>query len=265
MKASGFTLVELMVTIAIVTVLSAVGALTFTSVQEKAEMATEINGAKQLMSAFHQYAADHHDQVLPGYRSDPEAVNLDGKPLHFPQDARYPWRLAPYAPKMEGVFVYNGNERMIEDDNRDYLVSVHPNLGMNAVFVGGHYGSGSPLRPSPRLVEAIGKYYVSRMAEVHNGTSLVAFASARHSSGEVGNFEVRPPSLLAPEWSSAPFDPDSPASDFGFVDFRWKGKAVAAMVAGNVEILSPDELRDMRRWSNQAARTNEPEFTVRPR
>ncbi|BCX47055.1 cleavage protein [Haloferula helveola] len=262
MNRNGFTLIELMVTIVIVSTLSAIAALGYASIRKRAEMTTEINGAKQLMTAFHQYAADHNDRVLPGYQSDPEAVNLDGKPLHHPQDARYPWRLAPYAPKMNGIFVYNGNERMLDEDNRDYLVSVHPNLGMNAVFVGGHYGSGSPLRPSPRLVEAVGKYYVSRLSEVHNGSSLVVFASARHDSGKVGNFEVRAPNILAPEWKSGAIDPDGPASDTGFVDFRWKGKAVAAMVAGNVELLSPDELRDMRRWSNQAARLNDPDFTV---
>lgn len=265
MKSPGFTLVEMMVAVAILTVLSAVSAVTYLSVQEKAEMATEINGAKQLMTAFHQYAADHHDHVLPGYLSDPDAVDLDGDPLHHPMDARYPWRLAPYAPKMDGIFVYNGNEKMLEEENRDYLVSVHPNLGMNAVFVGGHHGSGSPLRPSPRLVEALGKFYVSRMAEIHDASSLVAFTSARHASGEIGNFEVRPPQILAPEWSSGAFDSESPASDFGFVDFRWGGKAVTAMVGGNVEVLTPDDLRDMRRWSNQASRRNEPDFTVKPR
>ncbi len=265
MKQPGFTLVELMVTVAIVTILSAVGAATFVSIRERADIATEINGARQLMTAFHTYAADHNDQVLPGYKSDPAARNLNGRPLHHPMDARYPWRLAPYAPKLEGIFVYNGNESMLNDENRDYLVSVHPNLGMNTVFVGGHYGSGSPLRPSPRLVESLGKYYVSRMPEVHDAASLLVFASARHDGGAVGNFEVRPPNLLAPQWSGGSFDPESPASDFGFVDFRWKGKAVAAMLAGNVEVLGPDELRDMRRWSNQAARLNEPDFTVRSR
>lgn len=262
MKSSGFTLIELLVCIAILTVLSAIGAVTFRTVRERADMATEVNGAKQLMVAFHNYAADHHGRVLPGYQSDPTARNLNNQPLHFPMDARYPWRLAPYAPSIEGVLLYNGNEKLLDENNRDYLVSVRPNLGMNTVFVGGHYGSGSPVRPSPRLTQAIGKFYVSRMNEAHDASKLVVFASARHAPDEVGNFEVRAPNLLAPQWPGTDFDPDSAAQDYGFMDFRWNGKAVAAMLAGNVEVLTLNQLRDMRYWSNQAAQLNDPDFTI---
>ena len=177
-------------------------------------------------------------------------------------NARYPWRLAPYAPKLDGVFVYNGNEGMIHKSNRDYLVSVHPNLGMNAVFVGGHFGSGSPLRPSPRLIDTVGKFHVTHLSEVEDPAKLVVFASARHESGSVGNFEVRPPRILRDEWTAGGFDPGSPAGDTGFVDFRWGGRAVVANLGGNVDVLGIEDLRDMRRWSNQAARENDPAFTV---
>lgn len=260
----GFTLVELMVAIVLVITLSSLGFAGYTKVMDKARMTTELNAARNLTIAYLTHASDHSGRLMPGYRSDPEATNLDGEILHHPINARYPWRLTPYMPQPEGILLCNGHERFLEADNSDYLVSVRPNLGINAVYVGGHYGSGSPLRPSPRLEAALGKYYVSRISQAVEPAKLVVFASARHGGGDegVGNFEVRAPNTLAPDWSSAGFDPKLAASDHGFVDFRWDGKAVVAMLGGNVELLNEEELRDMRRWSNQAARANDPDFVV---
>lgn len=48
------------------------------------------------------------------------------------------------------------------------------------------------------------------------------------------------------------------------MDFRWNGKAVVAMLGSNVETLNDEEPRYMRRWSNQAARRNAPDFVVVP-
>ncbi|MCU0796649.1 MAG: type II secretion system GspH family protein [Akkermansiaceae bacterium] len=262
MKRQGFTLVELLVTIVITATLAAVGGVGVASLKKRAALATETNAAHQLIIGYLNYAADHQNKVMPGYQSDPDVTNLDGEPLHDPVNARYPWRIAPYVPSVEGIMLYNGNERFLKDPQRDYLVSVQPNLGLNTVFMGGHFGSGSPLRPSPRLIEAIGPYYVSRMSQAVRPELQLVFASARSSTGASGHFEVRPPRLLAPNWKSSDFSEDSLPSDHGFVDFRWSGRAVTAMLGGNVELLDESELRDMRRWSHQAARLNNPDYTV---
>jgi len=260
----GFTLVELMVAIVMVAALSSLGFAGYTTVRNKARMTTELNAARNLTAAYLTYSADHSGLLMPGYQTDEEATNLDGEVLHHPVNARYPWRLAPYTPQPDGILLCNGHEKFLEAENSDYLVSVRPNLGINAVYVGGHFGSGSPLRPSERLEEAIGKYYVSRASQAVKPSRLVIFASARNGEGEegVGNFEVRAPNTFSPDWSSAEFDADRAAADHGFVDFRWDGKAVVAMLGGNVELLDESDLRDMRRWSNQAARENDPDFVV---
>lgn len=262
MKRQGFTLVELLVAVVITAALAAVGGVGLASVKKRAALAAETNAAHQLITAYLNYAADHQNMVMPGYKADPEATNLDGEPLHDPVNARYPWRLIPYVPKIEGIMLFNGNERFMEDPQRDYLVSVQPNLGLNTVFMGGHFGSGSPLRPSPRLIEAIGPYYVSRMPQSVRPEMQLVFASARSSTGGTGHFEVRPPRLLGPSWSSAEYSEERPPSEHGFVDFRWDGRAVTAMLGGNVELLGESDLRDMRRWSHQAARANNPDYTV---
>ena len=263
---SGFTLVELTIAIFITTVLASLSVAGYKVAREKSQMATEVNAARNLMTAYLGYASDHSGKLLPGYQTDETTTNLNGEILHHPVNARYPWRLIPAMPKVEGVLLYNGNERALKDENSDYLVSVSPNLGINAVYVGGHYGSGSPLRPSDRMVQAVGKYYVSRISEAVNPQKLIVFTSARHGTDrdDIGNFEVRAPNLLKPEWTSAEFTRDRQPSEHGFVDFRWSGKSVTAMLGGNIELLDENQLRDMRRWSNQAARTNDANFVVAP-
>lgn len=258
----GFTLVEMLVTISLIAIL---GSLTYTGIQcarKKARTVVEINGARNLITGYLGYAAEHNGQVLAGYQTDPSATNLQGKLLEFPINARYPWRLAPSVPAVKGVLVFNGNESLLEMKDSDYLVSAEPNLGLNATLVGGHFGSGSPLAPTPRIIDAYGKFYLSHLAESDDPGKMIVFASARSGERQPGYFEIRPPKLTGPVWSPGKFKDESPASAHGFIDFRWGGKAVTAMLGGNVELMDEARLRDMRRWSHQAARANDPEFTI---
>ena len=262
--ARGFTLVELLVTTAIIVTLGGISVSGYMSMREKARMTTEINAARNLAAAYLSDASDHNGRLMPGYKPDPETTDLSGRTLTFPMNARYPWRLAQNAPRVDGIFVFNGNERVLREDNSDYLVSAMPNLGLNAVLVGGHFGSGSPLAPTPRIVEHFGKFYIDRLAEAAAPEKLIVFASARSGEDRPGYYEVRPPNLTSRVWSSKEFTKDAPASRHGFVDFRYGKKAVVANLAGNVELLGEDQLRDMRRWSNQAELAGERDFTIKP-
>lgn len=258
----GFTLVETLVSLGIAAVLATLALTGASSAKRRAEMIVEVGAAKNLVSAYVAHASENGGKMMPGYRSDPETLNLAGEKLHHPMNARYPWRLMPYLEKVKGVMFYNGSEKYLDDENSDYLVSVAPNLGMNTVFVGGHFGSGSPLRPSERMIERVGKFYVDRLHEIYDPSQLVVFSSARHGKEIKGYFEVRPPKLFGPEWSSRIFIESMPAMSHGFVDFRWQGRAVVATFDGRAELLREDQLRDMRRWSNEAARENDPEYTI---
>ena len=262
-QRSGFTLIELLVTIAITATLGTLGMACVRNAKEKSKMVVEVNAARNLINGYIGYSSENNGRLLTGYQTDPKVTNLEGKLLHFPMNARYPWRLAPSVPKIEGVILFNGTEGALQDkENGDYRVSVSPNLGLNATLVGGHFGSASPLNPTPRIVEAYGKFYVSCLAEVQDPSNLIVFASARASVGNPGYFEIRPPNLTSRLWSGEKFVESASASSYGFVDLRWGGKAVTAMLGGNVELLDEHQLRDMRRWSNQAERANERDFRI---
>lgn len=261
-RKRGFTLVELLVTTTIIAVLATVSTTGYLSMRQKARLTTEISAARNLVAAYLTNASDHNGQVMPGYQIDPDATDLNGKPVPYPMNARYPWRIAQDSPRIEGVILFNGNESALKESNSDYLVSVKPNLGLNSVLLGGHYGSGSPLPPSPRVVKAYGKFHLTRIAEAVAPEKLLVFASARSGKNNPGYFEIRSPRLTGRVWSSAEFSQNSPASAHGFVDFRYDNKAVGANLAGNIELLSEKQLRDMTRWSNQAARENNPDYLI---
>ncbi|MEZ5303361.1 MAG: prepilin-type N-terminal cleavage/methylation domain-containing protein [Verrucomicrobiales bacterium] len=257
-RPGGFTVVELVVTAAIIAILSLVGFAGYSMVVNRARMAAETAAARNLGTAYQLYANDHNRELMPGYQEDPDATNLEGDPLYSPVNARYPWRLAPYIGSLEGTLLYNGNQRFLDGDNRDYMVSVSPNMGINANFVGGHFGNSALVRPGSRMESRLGKFYVSRLGQAEN---LIVFASARSDSGP-GYFEVQPPKAIGEVWSSQPFDPDAPASKHGFVDFRWNGQAIVSMLDGSVAPKSEEQLRDMRLWCQQAAVEDDPDFTL---
>lgn len=260
---AAFTLVEMLVTISIIAMLGTLGFAGVRCAREKAKTVVEINAARNLIAGYLGNAAENNGRVLAGYQADPAVTNLEGTVLGFPMNARYPWRLAPSVPSIKGVILYNGTESVLKEENRDYLVSVHPNLGINATLVGGYFGGSSPLDPSTsRVTAAYGKFYLSYLAEADDPDKLIVFASARDKTP--GYFEIRPPQVTGKIWSAAKFSNESPAMDHGFVDFRWGGKAVTVMLGGNVELLAEKDLRDMRRWSHQAARANDPGYMIKP-
>lgn len=260
----GFTLIEVLITITVIAAIGTLGLAGACAAKRKAKCTVEINAARNLITAYLSHAADNGGRVLAGYQVDQNATNIEGESLHYPMNARYPWRLAPHVPKIDGVMLFNGNESALKSENRDYLVSVHPNLGLNAMLVGGHFGTGSPLPPTPKMIEAFGKFHLSHLTESSAPEKLLVFASARSSGNEQGYFEIRPPNLNRPVWSVTKFSRDSDPAEHGFTDFRWDGKAVCAMLGGNIELLDEKALRDMRRWSIQAERANEADFLINP-
>lgn len=255
-------MVEILIVVAFIAGLGVAGFSGVCLAKRKARCAMEIHAARNLITAYLSHATDHNGRVMPGYQTDESVTNIEGEPLHYPMNARYPWRLAPSVPKIEGVMLFNGNEAALKSENRDYLVSVHPNLGLNATLMGGHFGSGSPLPPTKKMTDAFGKFHLTHLTESTTPEKLLVFASARSGENEPGYFEIRPPRLTRPIWSSARFSDSSPGSAYGFIDLRWDGKAVCAMLAGNIELLDESSLRDMRRWSIQAEQANDADYFI---
>lgn len=258
----GFSLVELLVTTGIILSLAAAVIPVASSCIEKGRAAREIAGARRAVIAWRTCAMENNQMILPGYQADWSAVNAKGKILSFPANARYVFRLAPYLDfQIKGTLLVNDQIR-IQDD---YEMSMAPSLGINLTFVGGDYGGGSDLVPSDANFATYGKFAVTNLNEIHAPSKLLVFASARITDSQnriqEGYNAIKSPRLTSNRWLGT-YEEKRPYYDFGAVHPRFQNRAVCAMADGHVEMLGIEDLRDMRRWSNQAAMADDPDWLI---
>ena len=259
-RRRGFTLLELLVVVAIIAVLAGLLLPAFGRAKMQAKKSNEINSARQLMLAWQLYANDHSDRVLPGYRYGYPARDLSGNEVGHPINARYPWRLAPYLGNSFGVIYANENRTLLEQFQRMpdrhlgiYAASVFPSLGVNGVFVG---GDDLELPPEGKAREQFGEFCLLKVAQAHRPSELMAFVSARgpfESKIVDGFYKVTPPHLMARRWA-VDWNPLDGPEAWGNVHPRFGNRAVSAQVDGHAETLRTGDLQDMRRWSDLADR-----------
>lgn len=262
----GFTLVELMVVIAILGILALLALPCLVRAQQKARWVEEMSAGRQLMVAVHLYGDDRDGELLPGYVSDDAMVDDRGQRIGFPVNARYPWRIIPYlSGSME--LLYSGKNRarlasMRSGNHADYVysASAFPSLGINAYFIGGNQ-SEFPAADAERRFGA--GTVVTKLSAVRRPGVLMNFSSARSATGgghADGYFQVTPPFLGRRQWAAA-YSPLMAPSHWGFVAPRFNNRAVASMVDGHVESLTPAQLEDMQHWCNRADR---PDYVLSP-
>ena len=262
----GFSLVELLVAIAMISVLVALVLQAATSVRSGASKASEMSAARALITAWTNYATDNRGNVMPGYASGYRGRDASGEWLNVSTAdvavMRWPLRLAPYLGH-DFASLFSGETRSALDAITSastasglYTVSVAPAFGMNSVFVGGdeNYGGSTEI-----FTETFGDFYATKLSTVKNPDELGVFLTSQNISSVTGKvnqgfFRVLPPAWTTPLWAPE-FDPENPVTA-GFVSPRHqegaKDVAIVATVDGGIKTNTIDELRDMRRWSNQA-------------
>jgi prepilin-type N-terminal cleavage/methylation domain-containing protein len=261
-----FTLVELLVVIAVVAILAGLLLPALAKAKQKGKQVNEINAGRQLMLAWVMYAGDHDDAVLPGYTSQAEATDDQNNALGSPIRDRYPWRLAPsLANNFRTIYVNEGRnflEQAVQMSHDDYVyrASLFPSLGYNSVFLG---GDEQKFNPDLAAISFGTGWLVKRTTQIKNPAGILAFTTARarlDGADEFGFFSVYPPYIRTRQWDPT-FNYASDPAKFGYVHPRWNNRAVTAMTDGHVESLKTDELQDMRHWCNMA---DVPNWTLQP-
>lgn len=274
-RSRGFTLIELLVVVAIGIVLVAMLLPVAARSRDMARMAREQASGRALMLGVLNYAEEHDGEMFHGYCRHPQDVSAFPIKPFMPEEAhRYPLRLLQYIGSYDKrvlVADLKGWYRSMDelsDSEKSYFVSLFPTFGMNAVFVGGDESGNDMggIKPIPAHFDRYGKFCITQMGEAQTPSRQVVFVSSRfEESGQKvnGYFKVLAPKLPGRSWSPATDASESTAAtDFGYVDLRYNNKAVVVHLDGHVEMLALDALRDMRRWSNQAAIANDPNFNV---
>lgn len=285
----GFTIVELLVVIGIISLIIAITLPAMRSVRITGQQNAEMSTARQLMTAYHAYANANRDHVLAGFTDgDFDVYGENGRLLtgSVPGIAlrTYTWRIAPYLSfDMRGLYVNQHRdllEQLSYESHTDYMykVGLSPSLGLNTQWVGGDAGAQPPAFLTPSLQDGspnqvfqlwhntfdMGRYYVTRVNQVRHPHRLLVFASARSVDNTglagpnvvvEGNFRVTSPysTELNPEkrWSDH-FNPNDHPEKSGFLSPRYFNRSVTAFFDGHVDMRSRRQLEDMRYWSNWA-------------
>lgn len=273
-RSRGFTLIELLVVMVIGLVLITILLPVIAGGRTMARMAREQSSGRSLMIGVFNYAEDHEGEIIHGFCTDPnhpgDLSALPIKPETPGERPRYPLRLIQYIGDYDKRIIVADSKNWYESlsETSPYFISLYPSFGMNTFFVGGDESGNdaSGVKPIERHFNTYGKFCLTRIGEAAMPSRQIVFVSARGSGGDgvhyAGYFKVIAPNTIGTKWSSQPFSESANAADHGHVDFRYKKKAVVAHLDGHVEMLDEAQLRDMRRWSNQAAMANDPNFSL---
>ncbi len=267
-----FSLTELVVVIGIVALLGCFAIGGIQKAYEATRRTREIHAARTLIIAFHRYATEHNGTFFNGNDNKEDAWNLDGKKLsHMPPIAtRYPWRLLPYVDGglTDAILINQSIDEARDGTGKfdDYSVSLLPSLAMNITYI----GSEREVLNKKGEVLGYNPHTVNRIEQVQNPNDLIVFVSGGAFDAPPDDTTATPRKYHGYWYAKAPYDtmtgstwPDEADPRFpllGNVHFRWDGKAVVASLSGSVSLLTPKQLRDMRRWANNAAVANDPNW-----
>jgi len=259
-----FTVLETVVCLAILSILSMITVYSVQKVRGYTAMGNEVSAGKSVISAYQLFAADNGGKLMPGLNRTYWSIPFKDRTVSFAEAPhRYPYRLAPYLDyNLEGAIFVNGNrEQIIDQFGRsggmyDYGVSLMPALGMNMFFVGGIIDQSGNLH----LEQA--RDVITRQNQVE--ANIIVFASGGYRSVGMGQddkeglgyHEIKAPYT----WTYGSWSEHSIPSDYGNVSARHDGKAVCVFLDGSTQVLSIEELRDMRLWSTQAALADNPNY-----
>lgn len=271
----GFTLVELLVVIGIIAVLIGVLLPVLGRAREHAAMLRELSACRELLTAYSKYHQENRGSLIPGHIFDSKIRvydNFGRVEVTGEQVQRWPWRLigaSRYTPK--GSLIIGERADALSDPsllskteyavNYQYMVSLTPTFGLN------FYGLGGDLSLSNgRWVPSTATRYCVRKAnQVTQVSNRIVFASARGMGIEgvaEGYWKLVPPQGFPYEygtaWSPDSFRAQKAPEAWGYVHPRWRGKAVVGFFDGHCEAMALNDMRDIRRWIEAAAKSGNP-------
>jgi len=186
-----------------------------------------------------------------------------GRPLTHPEAAkRWPWRLLAQADcGLFGSLLVNEQATALADREMPlwaYMVSLTPSFGLNYFNLGGDLTNGGANNSSD---------CIKRITQATGASRRIVFVTSR-STGAAGTVEgyfkiVAPTQAFefsASGWSPQPYEEAGDPAAWGYVHPRYFDTAIVGQLDGHSERLRIDDLRDMTRWSEKAARLGDADW-----
>lgn len=214
LSARGFTIVELIVALAIIFVLITAAAVALRSVRQSAERAGTLNSLRQLTQAYLNYATEHGGRLMPGYVDAADfgtgagQIELRGRlktghELANEDKSSYVWRLAPYLDHAWETYMDDYRDQALlsvlarlygsGDGNGTYgpgsagsgstgypaefNIAEAPAFGLNSIYLGGDSRHGPVPNRAPW--KSSDRIAITRLSEARSPAKLIVFAPTK--------------------------------------------------------------------------------------
>lgn len=221
-RSVGFTLVELLVVVAVIAILVGFLFVAFRAARSGSQRAGSLSSLRALAQAHSTYAAEHRGRLVPGFVN----VNLqqslgidvdlsDGYSVPAEAAETWVWRISPYLDHAWRTCFAESEAGELSRytslyEARDLVeISERPSFGLNGIFVGGDSdnGGGAIVALSPFNTAGNPTIAATRMSEIRSPATLVLFAPTRRATGagpadDVSWYELRAPFLTDRQWET---------------------------------------------------------------
>ena len=203
MSRRAFTLIELLIVVAMITVLVGILAISLRGVGAAATRTESLSALRQMAMGYTAYTQDHRGRLLPGYIDqglfapgelfENLTISLpDGEELQLADMQSYVWRLAPYIDNAWQTFFQDMSDTgLMEEFSADYTqllagsaptssfaggISERPSFGLNSIFLGGDsWHGGSDVTDANPWTGTLPPIAATRLSTVINPTRVIVF------------------------------------------------------------------------------------------
>ncbi|HVX86659.1 MAG TPA: type II secretion system protein [Phycisphaerae bacterium] len=274
-----FTLIEMLVVVAVISVLIAIMMPALSLAKRQARQAATASAIRELIQGYTLYHTENDGALLLGY--PPAYLNGQLLSVTLPTGQtipgpgsfagslsilRYPARMAPYENNVWKIMYQDSfmpstpplqGDTVAQASAKAYQLSLFPSFGLNSTFLGGDFSEKGFTGTAPNYHLNMAGPALFRATQVQRPAQTLVFVetaerniAAGITGGDRGLFRATPPVAAGRQWRAAAgrIQVVNQSADIGMPYSRSTGRIVVAFFDGHAEAMKPADLDDMRLW-----------------